>query len=293
MTVVELAKKVLVTGASGYIGRHVVRALLDRGAEVIAIDRETSSARRAIDARAQLVSADVFAFSDEDFEALGSPDACIHLAWEAGFTHASPTHMLRLSDHYRFLSGLVDRGIRRLAVVGTMHEVGYHEGRVDADTPTNPLSQYGVAKDALRKALAADFEGTDVVFQWLRCFYVIGDEENSKSVFSRIAAAARQGQTTFPFTTGTRKFDFIHVEELGRQIAAAASQDEVRGVIHCGSGTSTELRHMVDRFIAERGFNIELLYGAFPDRQYDSPAIWADTTAIHYIMSRIEAGVTS
>ncbi|GGA56479.1 nucleoside-diphosphate sugar epimerase [Pseudoclavibacter endophyticus] len=293
-----MPQHVLVTGAAGYIGRHVVNALSDRGDRVTAVVRPGSAERVPAPKRAGSVEAvelDVLA-PETDLDALleaagpgdgGAPDAFIHLAWEKGFAHAAPEHLLRLSDHYRVLRHAAQAGVGRLAVLGSMHEVGYHEGAITADTPTNPLSLYGIAKDALRRSVFASLgELTELL--WLRAYYIYGDDRNNQSIFTKLLEAADAGKTTFPFTTGTRKFDFIRVEELGRQIAVAASQSEVTGVINVSTGTPVSLGEQVEAFIAEHGLDIALEYGAFPDRPYDSPVIYGDATEITQILAADE-----
>ncbi|MCT7075949.1 hypothetical protein M1191_23395, partial [Salmonella enterica subsp. enterica serovar Anatum] len=74
--------------------------------------------------------------------------AVIHLAWQDGFVHNARSHIESVSAHFRFLAGLVDAGIVRIAALGTMHEVGYWEGAITSTTPTNPVPLYGIAKDA-------------------------------------------------------------------------------------------------------------------------------------------------
>ena len=142
--------KVLVTGANGYIGRHVIKVLLDRHVEVIACDITTTE----VDKRAERMSLNLFDLSVEDvYSFLGTPDVCLHMAWRNGFVHNAPTQMGDLSAHYRFLTGLIDGGLPQLAVMGTMHEVGYWNGAIDEHTPCNPISLYGIAKDALRRSM--------------------------------------------------------------------------------------------------------------------------------------------
>jgi dTDP-6-deoxy-L-talose 4-dehydrogenase (NAD+) len=192
--------------------------------------------------------------------------------------------MLRLSDHFRVLSHFANAGITRLAVLGTMHEIGRFEGAITADTPTAPASLYGIAKDALRRAVFADFRDTTV--QWLRAYYIYGDDRNNQSIFTKLLEAAEQGKRTFPFTSGKNEFDFIHVDELGRQIAAVAMQDELAGVINVCSGEPVALGTQVERFIADHGLEIELEYGAFPDRPYDSKVVYGDATAIRALMAK-------
>jgi len=273
--------KILVTGADGYIGAHAVRALLDRGAQVIAADRTM----RFVDARAERVGCDIFADPETRLFEHGVPDVCMHFAWQDGFSHNAPSHMGNLSAHYRFLTGLTDRGVRQIAVMGSMHEVGFHEGVVTEDTPCRPLSQYGVAKNALRQSLELFCRDRKIVFQWLRGFYILGDDARNHSVFAKIFEAAAAGKTEFPFTSGKNRYDFLMVEELAAQIAACLMQTRITGIIHCCSGQAQPLGEAAERFIREHGLNIRLRYGAFPDRPYDSAAIWGDDTKIRQILS--------
>ena len=93
-------------------------------------------------------------------------------------------------------------------------------------------------------------------------------------------------QQTLPFTTGSNRYDFIEVSPLAEQIAAVALVAGVTGVINCGSGVPVSLAKQVEKFIAQEGLPIRLEYGAFPDRPYDSPAVWGDTTRIAGILER-------
>jgi nucleoside-diphosphate-sugar epimerase len=278
-----MPERMLVTGAGGYIGRHVVRALLDRGHEVTATVRPGS--RADVDPRARIVQVDVLN-PDLDLSALGAeaPDVVIHLAWQDGFSHNAPSHLEQLSSHFRLLDRLVDWGVTRVAVLGTMHEVGYWEGPIDESTPTNPLTLYGVAKDALRRACEIRFRDR-VELQWLRCYYIYGDDRNNQSIFTRLLEAVDRGQETFPFTSGTNRYDFIDVSDLGAQIAVVSAQSEVTGVINCCSGIPVSLGEQVESFIAQHDLPIRLEYGAFPDRPYDSPGVWGDATRIVHLMS--------
>ncbi|MDH6182042.1 nucleoside-diphosphate-sugar epimerase [Microbacteriaceae bacterium SG_E_30_P1] len=275
--------RVLVTGAGGYVGRHVVRSLLDRGHEVVATVRPSS--RAEVDLRATIVAADILA-PDFDVNTLSDTpfDGVVHLAWQDGFAHNAPSHMEQLSSHFRFLEALTDWGVGRLAVLGTMHEVGYWEGAIDADTPTNPLSLYGIAKDALRRASFVHL-APRVPLQWLRCYYILGDDLNNQSIFTRILTAAAEGKTTFPFTTGKNRYDFIDVSELGDQIATVSARSDVTGIINCSSGVPLTLAERVETFITDNNLPITLEYGAFPDRPYDSPGVWGDASQILAIMA--------
>lgn len=281
---VKNKKRVLVTGANGYIGRHVVSTLLDMGHEVIASD----FAFDGVDERAEKSTVSLFSGDADIYEQFGKPDSCIHMAWRNGFVHNAESHLMDLPNHYTFIKNMIEGGLPQLAIMGTMHEVGYWEGAITEETPTNPTSLYGISKNALRQMTFLLADGKDVKIDWLRAYYILGDDEKSSSLFGKIVGWEKEGKATFPFNSGKNKYDFISVEELAQQIAASATQDEVHGIINCCTGNPISLAERVEEFIQEHGFKIRPEFGAFPDRPYDSPGVWGDAEKIQKIMSQIE-----
>lgn len=276
--------KVVVTGASGYMGRYVVKELLNCGHEVIAVDLHY----KEVDSRAKFSDVSIFSGDKDIYEQLENPDLCIHLAWQDGFIHNSPKHMENISSHFIFLKNMIQGGCKNIAVMGTMHEVGYWEGMIQANTPCNPLSQYGIAKNALRQALFTLAQNNDVNIYWLRAFYILGDDSRNCSIFTKLLAAAEDGKEKFPFTSGKNKYDFIDIKTLAKQIVAASTQTKFTGIINVCTGVPVALKDKVEEFIDTNKLSIELDYGAFPDRPYDSPIIYGDNSVIKMIMEEYQ-----
>lgn len=274
---------VLITGAAGYMGRHVVKAFLEAGYNVMVNDLNY----KGVDERAERQEADIFSGDKNIYQQVGEPDILVHLAWRDGFVHNSKAHMADLSKHIIFLQHMIDGGVKSISVMGSMHEVGYWEGPIDENTPCNPQSMYGIAKNALRQALLLYAKDKETTIHWLRAYYIYGDDARGSSIFAKIVQAAEDGKKTFPFTTGKNQYDFIHVDELARQIMKASVQNEITGIINVCSGQPVSLGDKIEEFIKEHNFEITLEYGAFPDRPYDSPAVWGDAKKISLIMKGI------
>lgn len=276
--------KILVTGANGYLGQGIVKAILDLGCEVVASDLNT----QYVDMRAERIEGSMFD-AEDPYTYYGKPDVLLHLAWRDGFVHNSPHHFGDLGSHYLFLKKMADQGCPQIAVMGTMHEVGFFEGSIDEDTPCHPMNLYGIAKNALRDAAKTLCAEKNVVFQWLRGYYIVGNSSFGNSIFSKITAAEKEGKTEFPFTTGQNQYDFVDYDEFCKQVALAVTQKEVAGIINIGSGRPEKLCDRVERFILENGYKIKLKYGAFPDRKYDSLAVWGDGRKMEEIKRKRES----
>jgi len=272
--------KILVTGANGYLGQGIVKHILDCGNQVVATDFSTEH----VDDRAEKMACDLFNI-DEPYTYFGRPDVLLHLAWRDGFVHYSDAHIYDLPKHYAFIKAFAESDVCKIVAMGSMHEIGFFEGSIKENTPCNPTTPYGISKNALRNLTSMLCNQKNKEFQWLRGYYIVGNSCYGSSIFSKITAAESEGKEEFPFTQGRNQFDFIDYDDFCEQVAIAVSQDDVLGIINICSGHPERLADRVERFIKENGYKIKLKYGAFPDRPYDSKAVWGDNSKIDKIMN--------
>lgn len=272
--------KVLVTGANGYLGQGIVKNLLDNGHIVIATDVITDN----IDDRAEKKKCDLFKI-ENPFEYFGNPDILLHLAWRDGFIHYSNAHIEDLPKHYNFIKRMVEANIKKISVMGSMHEVGFFEGSIKEDTPCHPITPYGIGKNALRDLTQMLANQHNIIFQWLRGYYIVGNSKFGSSIFSKIVSAVEEGKEEFPFTLGQNQYDFIDYDDFCNLVITVIEQDVFNGIINICSGKPEKLADRVERFIKENHYAIKLNYGMFPDRPYDSKAIWGNSSKIDKILS--------
>ena len=275
--------KILVTGANGYLGRGIVNKLIEYGHDVIAVSRNDDN----INKKAKIFKCDCFII-ENPYVYFKKPDAVLHLAWEDGFKHMSNKHLENLYSHYEFIDKLVSSGLKKLSVMGSMHEIGFYEGSVNENTPCKPESYYGIAKNALRELCQLLNKQYDFILKWIRGFYIVGNSEHGCSIFSKLVQAHLKNEKTFPFTMGLNQFDFLDYDDFCSSVVKIVSQDKINGIINCCSGRPMKLSERVEKFIMDNQLDIKLKYGEFPDRPYDSKAIWGDDSKLKEIIKFYE-----
>lgn len=267
--------KVAVTGASGFVGSHVLDALAARGdVEIVAASRGPIPPAHLPPA-VRHVELDIAVATEADYRRLGSPDVLIHLAWGGLPNYLSLHHFEQeLPAHYQFLRAMIGAGLGSLLVAGTCYEYGMLSGELaetDSATPGNP---YAFAKLALRHQL--EFLQSEHTFEltWARLFYMFGPRQAPTSLFPLLSAAAARGDATFPMSLGEQLRDYLPVEEVAAHLAALAVRGLGAGVVNVCSGRPIAIRTLVEQWIEANGWDIVPELGAFPYPTYEPLAFW-------------------
>lgn len=182
---------ILVTGANGYLGRGIARKLLEQGHTVIAADRT----RAGLPGGAIYAPGDLFTVANP-YLYYRSPDCCLYLASQDGFRHQSGSHIENLPHHWRCIQNMLEEGLPHIAVMGSVHEIGPHEGMIHPDTPMAPVTPYGIAKETLYRLTRAEAERLDRAFQWLRAYYVVPVTGREKEAYLEALREIEAGRKT-------------------------------------------------------------------------------------------------
>lgn len=275
--------KIAVTGASGFIGRAVLAELSRRGIAAVASSRSGTDATPGAGHRA--VALDLHEASADAYERLGRPETVIHLAWSGLPNYRSLHHIeSELPAHYRFLSSLVEAGLQSLIVAGTCFEYGMQSGPLGEDLPTRPENPYGFAKDALRRELEFLKASRPFALTWARLFYLYGEGQAETSLLPQLRHAVTSGEKVFNMSGGEQLRDYLAVEEAAHLLVSLALVGRDAGVVNVCSGRPVSVRRLVESWIRDNGWAIDLNLGHFPYPDYEPMAFWGERRKLDTIL---------
>ena len=278
--------KVLVTGATGFVGRHLVAALLARGCTVRAVARD---AQKAADMPwindVEFVSADIHA-ADLNVAALTEGvDALAHLAWPGLPNYRALFHFEHnLMADYRFIKGAVEAGVPQVLVTGTCFEYGMQSGPLSESVEPQPSNPYGLAKHTLQLFLHNLQQEKPFTLQWARLFYLHGEGQNPNSLLAALDRAIDAGEASFNMSGGEQLRDFLPIASAADYLAAIVHQRDFNGVINCASGQPVSVRTLVEQRLRERGAALNLNLGHYPYPTHEPMAFWAVTERLQQLL---------
>lgn len=260
--------RALVLGATGFIGSHVVRALLDRGHTVTALVRQGSPAMWRL---APLLDAvQVIPFRELEPLSLPEADLCFNLASSGlndRWTGAEPLAAGNLGIALRLMEGCSRSGIRRFIHAGSGFEYGNTGSPLCEEDPTRPSSPYGMAKVAATKGVLRQAERLGMDALVLRPFSAFGPMEGFHRFVPQLMRCLLE-EDPLALTPGEQVRDYLFVEDLARAFVCAA---EVpwggRRIFNVCGPECMSLRAFVERLCAAVHGRMELFrFGELPYR---------------------------
>lgn len=267
---------VLLTGAAGFVGRQVLRALSERGCSVRAVVREgTQCQLEGVTGIESIVTTrDLFAEESAwHLDVCRGVDTVIHAAW-----YVEPQTYLQSAKNLDCLMGTLRLAIcaaqarvRRFVGIGTCFEYDLTAGTLSIQTPLRPLTPYAGAKAAAFMALSQWLPAQAVEFTWCRLFYLYGEGENARRLVPYLRAKLMAGETA-ELTSGKQIRDYLDVGEAGRMIAATACGTK-QGPVNICSGIPITVRQLAEQIADKYGRRDLLRFGARPENLVDPPYV--------------------
>jgi nucleoside-diphosphate-sugar epimerase len=242
-----MTKKVLITGGSGFIGRHCLPLLLEHGYQVHAIARQP-----LLDISHPNLfwySIDLFnAGIVSDIVAKIKPSHLLHLAW-----YAIPGQYQTSSENFRWVQAsldllqiFADSGGERILMTGTCAEYDWRYGYCDERvTPLVPISPYGICKNSLSQLLSAFSNCTGISSSWARIFWLYGQYEHPNRLVSSVIKSLLADQTV-ECLTGYQIRDFLYIDDIANALVTTLDSD-LTGAVNIGSGIPISIRELVEK----------------------------------------------
>ena len=267
---------ILLTGAAGFVGRQVLRALGERGCRVRPVVRAGKQETLARGAAIETIvaSPDIFAESAAWWaRACSGADTVIHAAWYAEPGQYCSRRKTRSACPARCGSpkARCRRGVRRFVGIGTCFEYDLDAGRLSIETPLRPSTPYAQAKVDAFNALSAALPRQGVAFAWCRLFYLYGEGEDSRRLVSYVRGRLQAGEPA-ELSSGSQVRDFLDVREAARMIVDVAL-GSLEGPVNICSGKPVTVRELAERIADEFGRRDLLRFGARPDNPVDPPCV--------------------
>lgn len=278
-------KKILVTGASGFIGRHILPLLVSQGFEVIGLGRQ---ARPEPEGWRQVVGDLLDTAFVEGLMARERFSHLLHLAWIAtpGTYWTSLENLAWVQASLGLVRAFAAHGGRRLVGAGSCAEYDWRYGYfVEGLAPCRPATMYGRSKDGFRRLAEAYCAASGLSFAWGRIFYTFGPGEDYRRLAPSVVQSLLAGRPV-PCTHGQQLRDFLYVEELARAFVELLIC-RVEGCVNMASGTPIAVRDFALALAGEAGRPDLLRFGEIPLSATEPPLLTANVRIL-----REEVGFT-
>ncbi|MEA2019846.1 MAG: NAD-dependent epimerase/dehydratase family protein [Campylobacterota bacterium] len=285
-------EKILVTGATGFIGNHLIKYLLkSESFEVIATSTDIEKTKKCdwFD-KVKYIQYDIDTQDNEDlYTFFGKPDRVVYLAWGNLSNYNDLIHIEKfLPNSYLFIKNLVQNGLKDIVVSGTCFEYGLVEGCLSEDISTNPSNSYAIAKDSLYKFIGELNKNFDFSYKWIRLFYMYGDGQSENSLLPLLDKAIKNGDKEFNMSGGEQLRDYLDIDEVVKNIILISTQTKyINQAINCCSAKPCSVRSLVEKYLENKKYTMKLNMGYYPYSIYEPMAFWGDDSKLKKIKEMV------
>lgn len=280
--------KVLVTGATGFIGKHVINSLLKYGVEIIATSNIPKESYKNLfwGDQVKYIECDLTKREINYFDFFDKPDVLIHLAWGNLPNYGSKYHLeVNLLSNLHLINSLVNSGLPKINIIGTCLEYGMQNGCLNEGMDTYPENPYALAKDILRRYIEELAKHSDFQFNWIRLFYIYGEGQNKNSLFGQLENAVKNKESVFNMSGGEQLRDYLPVEIVADYITRISLNEQYQKIINCCSGSPISVRKLVEKYLITKNINMKLNFGYYPYPDYEPMAFWGDNTKLKHLLN--------
>jgi dTDP-6-deoxy-L-talose 4-dehydrogenase (NAD+) len=269
-----IIKNIIITGATGYIGKNLIPILLKKKYKVVIL-------ARSIDKIKKLQWFSKITYIEFDFnkpnlnlEKIKNNSTLLHLAWEGLPNYNSISHLKNVSKQFKFLKKIIKKKkIKNLIITGTCQEYGLIEGVQDASQDIFPNTYYAKAKSILYKKIINLKKENVFYFKWLRLYYTWGKHQRADSLFGQLNSAIKNGEKYFKMSNGDQLRDYMSISKMVNKIIEAINIKE-DGIYNVCSGKPIAIKKLVKKIINMKKKNIRLKLGYYPYPSYEPKNFW-------------------
>ena len=280
--------KILITGATGFIGNNLISKLVDnKSYDIIATSRNLEKAK-AFHWFNQ-VTYIPYDLNNNNLVNLnsyfGNPDKVIHLAWEGLSNYNDPSHMeILLFNHYNFVKNLIQNGLKDIVITGTCFEYGLKNGILSENSSVSPSNSYAISKDTLHKFIFELKKRYSFNFKWVRLFYMYGEGQSEGTLISLLNKAIENKDKEFNMSGGEQLRDYLYINDVVRNLLLITMQETyVNQAINCCSGKPISIRSLVEGYLSDKKYRLKLNLGYYPYPNYEPMAFWGDNSILKKI----------
>tara|TARA_B110000444_G_scaffold229476_1_gene236014 strand:+ start:998 stop:1819 length:822 start_codon:yes stop_codon:yes gene_type:complete len=271
---------ILITGATGYIGKHLISEIIKLNCKIFILSRKKNiflkKKKNLIFYKGSLEKPPKKIFKEKF-------DILLHLAWDNLDDYQSKKHFKTLNIHKKFINKMMRCELKKIIVTGTCAEYGLKDGKLYEKYNVNPVSNYAIAKNDLRTYIKKIIHNKKIILNWIRVFHLFGGKEPKKTIIGQIKYAIRNKKKLFKMSSGEQSKDYTSIYILIKLITSLIIKDFNYEVINCCSGKPIKIIKLVKKYTNYK--KIKIIRNYYPVRNNEPFKSYGSNYIINKILN--------